>query len=639
MANIKYRDNGKGRREKSLSSRKSHDTGASYVMVMSNVDAARLKLKLFKDAAATAAIAHAKVLKNKARLVAQGFRQEEGIDFKESFAPVARIEAIRIFVANAAHKNMMIFQMDVKTAFLNGELKEGVYVSQPEGFVDQDNASHVYKLKKGSIQSQISTTCMEKGNIDFDIRYYLVAIENLCCEEVFLCTRGIGRVPTIDQVLQSFPYECDDEADDFFKHQNGTARRAMSDPLVIKRKKCEAVSDIDRKVAVRNTNVVNKPVKDRVKETSGSKFIGYTSKINEPATVNEEGTSSLSAKICTTKHQMIEGKLVLLRDDGEHLKPGTSVFEYGVVKPGLKSAPTSFANLVSNEARNRKVKFRSLDTDKPTNVLAEVHIPLSLVLEVHSRFKYILYEDGLSDMDTRMGNLIMLDSYTSSICMQSWGRLNYARALIDIRVDRELKEIMCLEGNGDMLHTVGVEYEQKPPRCGVYMVFGHDESTCPKQVVPDVNNTCPQPHALGTTFEARVRDYMVVHAKMMERFENAIFKQREEINDRMIEMLDLLKELTTSRAVEKENEAESATKNEPIKSAKKELTRVVEEESVEASSSRPELIEQRVAAIMGYRKKKWGMSMNEGCSLLFIVVWDLGGQGDLVAKLGTCRGD
>ncbi|GJR09239.1 retrovirus-related pol polyprotein from transposon TNT 1-94 [Tanacetum coccineum] len=88
------------------------------------------------------------VLKNKARLVAQGFRQDEGINFKESFAPVARIEAIRIFVANAAHKNMTIYQMDVKTAFLNGELKEEVYVSQPEGFVDQDNPSHVYKLKK-----------------------------------------------------------------------------------------------------------------------------------------------------------------------------------------------------------------------------------------------------------------------------------------------------------------------------------------------------------------------------------------------------------------------------------------------------------------------------------------------------------
>nr|GEU58082.1 retrovirus-related Pol polyprotein from transposon TNT 1-94 [Tanacetum cinerariifolium] len=88
------------------------------------------------------------VLKSKARLVAQGFRQEKGINFEESFVLVARIEAIRIFIANAAHKNMMIFQMDVKIAFLNGKLKEKVYFSQPEGFVDQDNPSHVYKLKK-----------------------------------------------------------------------------------------------------------------------------------------------------------------------------------------------------------------------------------------------------------------------------------------------------------------------------------------------------------------------------------------------------------------------------------------------------------------------------------------------------------
>ncbi|GKC77773.1 retrovirus-related pol polyprotein from transposon TNT 1-94 [Tanacetum coccineum] len=88
------------------------------------------------------------VLKNKARLVAKGYRQEEGIDFEESFALVARIEAIKIFVVNTANKNMTIYQMDVKTAFLNGELREEVYVSQPKGFVDQDNPTHEYKLKK-----------------------------------------------------------------------------------------------------------------------------------------------------------------------------------------------------------------------------------------------------------------------------------------------------------------------------------------------------------------------------------------------------------------------------------------------------------------------------------------------------------
>nr|GFC77530.1 retrovirus-related Pol polyprotein from transposon TNT 1-94 [Tanacetum cinerariifolium] len=67
------------------------------------------------------------ILKNKARLVARGYRQEEGIDFEESFAPVARLEAIWIFLAYAAHKNMVIYQMDVKIVFLNGNLREEVY--------------------------------------------------------------------------------------------------------------------------------------------------------------------------------------------------------------------------------------------------------------------------------------------------------------------------------------------------------------------------------------------------------------------------------------------------------------------------------------------------------------------------------
>nr|GFC95433.1 retrovirus-related Pol polyprotein from transposon TNT 1-94 [Tanacetum cinerariifolium] len=84
-------------------------------------------------------------LENKARSVARGYRPEEGIDFEESFAPVPRLEAIRIFLAYVAHKNMIVYQMDVKTTFLNGNLREEVYVSQPDGFVDLDNPNHVYK--------------------------------------------------------------------------------------------------------------------------------------------------------------------------------------------------------------------------------------------------------------------------------------------------------------------------------------------------------------------------------------------------------------------------------------------------------------------------------------------------------------
>nr|GEV06932.1 retrovirus-related Pol polyprotein from transposon TNT 1-94 [Tanacetum cinerariifolium] len=88
------------------------------------------------------------VLKNKPRLVAKGYRREYGIKFEELFAPVARIEAIRIFLAYDTYKNMVVFQMDVKTTYLNRILKEEVYVSQPKGFVNHDHPNHVFKLKK-----------------------------------------------------------------------------------------------------------------------------------------------------------------------------------------------------------------------------------------------------------------------------------------------------------------------------------------------------------------------------------------------------------------------------------------------------------------------------------------------------------
>ncbi|GJR61259.1 retrovirus-related pol polyprotein from transposon TNT 1-94 [Tanacetum coccineum] len=89
-----------------------------------------------------------KMLMSSSRILAKGYAQEEGTDFEESFALVARLEAVRIFVAYAAHKSFPIYQMDVKTAFLNGPLKEEVYVAQPDRFVDPDHPKKVYRLRK-----------------------------------------------------------------------------------------------------------------------------------------------------------------------------------------------------------------------------------------------------------------------------------------------------------------------------------------------------------------------------------------------------------------------------------------------------------------------------------------------------------
>ncbi|GJR90943.1 putative ribonuclease H-like domain-containing protein [Tanacetum coccineum] len=88
------------------------------------------------------------VVRNKARLVAQGYTQEEGIDYDEVFAPVARIEAIRLFLAFASFMGFIVYQMDVKSAFLYGTIDEEVYVSQPPGFVDPDHPKKVYKVVK-----------------------------------------------------------------------------------------------------------------------------------------------------------------------------------------------------------------------------------------------------------------------------------------------------------------------------------------------------------------------------------------------------------------------------------------------------------------------------------------------------------
>ncbi|GJV42868.1 retrovirus-related pol polyprotein from transposon TNT 1-94 [Tanacetum coccineum] len=101
------------------------------------------------------------VIQNKSCLIAKGYSQQEGIDFEESVAPLARLEAVCMFVDYATHKNFTIYHMDVKTASLNGPLKEEVFLSQPDGFVDPDFPNHVYRLKKALTPQQAPRQCMK----------------------------------------------------------------------------------------------------------------------------------------------------------------------------------------------------------------------------------------------------------------------------------------------------------------------------------------------------------------------------------------------------------------------------------------------------------------------------------------------
>ncbi|GKF69397.1 retrovirus-related pol polyprotein from transposon TNT 1-94, partial [Tanacetum coccineum] len=119
------------------------------------------------------------VIRNKARILAKGYGQQEGIDFGESFALVAQLEAVWLFVAYAAHKPFPIYQMDVKTTFLNRPLKEEVYINQPDGFVDPHHPDKVYHLKKalyglkqalrawyGELSNFLVSKGFSKGSID-----------------------------------------------------------------------------------------------------------------------------------------------------------------------------------------------------------------------------------------------------------------------------------------------------------------------------------------------------------------------------------------------------------------------------------------------------------------------------------------
>ncbi|GJT39597.1 retrovirus-related pol polyprotein from transposon TNT 1-94 [Tanacetum coccineum] len=166
-----------------------------YVMVIALKWIYKVKLDEYGD-----------VLKNKARLVAKGYHQEEGIDFEEPFVPVARIEAIRIFIANVATKNMIIYQMDVKTAFLNGDLQEEVFVSQPEGFEDQDNPTHVYRLKKALYGLKQAPRACPRGIFINQAKYALETLKKYGMDLSLVDTPMVDRLK-LDNDLIGIPID------------------------------------------------------------------------------------------------------------------------------------------------------------------------------------------------------------------------------------------------------------------------------------------------------------------------------------------------------------------------------------------------------------------------------------------------
>ncbi|GJT40516.1 gag-pol polyprotein [Tanacetum coccineum] len=130
------------------------------------------------------------VIYNKARLVSKGYNQQEGIDFEESFALVARLEAVRLFVVYAAHKSYSVYQMDVKTAFLNGPLKEEVYVNKPDGFVDPHHPDKVHHLKRHYMDSN---KLQGRGMMNSPTSWYPKDSQKVLYPTLFIILKKRGR--------------------------------------------------------------------------------------------------------------------------------------------------------------------------------------------------------------------------------------------------------------------------------------------------------------------------------------------------------------------------------------------------------------------------------------------------------------
>jgi hypothetical protein len=139
-----------------------------------------------------------KVIKNKFRFLCKGYAQVEGVDFEETFAPVARLEAIRMFLAFSSYKKFKVYQMDVKSAFLNGNLEEEVYIEKPEGFQLNNKGDYVCKLKKSlygikqaprswyeRIDSYLQVQGLKRGSTDNNI-YCKIVGNNMIIVEAYV---------------------------------------------------------------------------------------------------------------------------------------------------------------------------------------------------------------------------------------------------------------------------------------------------------------------------------------------------------------------------------------------------------------------------------------------------------------------
>nr|GEW51136.1 integrase, catalytic region, zinc finger, CCHC-type, peptidase aspartic, catalytic [Tanacetum cinerariifolium] len=551
------------------------------------------------------------VIRNKARLVAKGYAQEEGIDFEESFAPVARLEAVRIFVAYVAHKSFHIYQMDVKTTFLNGPLTEEVYVAQPDGFIDPDHPEKVYRLMKAlyglnklqehdlsrnpvdqtdyrsKIGSLMYLTSSRPDIVQADFGFELTAfsdadhagcidthkitfggipflgdklvnwmskkqdctamsseeaeyvafsancaqVENDIIELYFVRTeyqladmftkalsedrfkylvRQIVKMeivlePTSNKLLvvesDSSPHAHAQTTKTYYKHQDSRIKKAQESktktstnsdnhdlPLrcqVYRGRLLESFQD-DTKGTTTTCNTPGKSSYANVTcKQNGMKFNFCT--LFKPrgngidVVVPVESTRPISERFTDTAYGFFLGKLVAYPVFSNYVR--NTWRKYGLVQ----SMFTSSTGLLSFQFSSMDGLDEMLENGYASRFGATIACFLEPWVKLHGVLVTKFSEDGLNAIATKLGTLLMLDSYTSDMCIQSWGKLSYARAMIKLRVEVELKDNIVADmpkitREGYYTCNIRVEYDWKPPRCVCCKVFDHVIEECLKNI-------------------------------------------------------------------------------------------------------------------------------------------------------------
>ncbi|GKB92899.1 retrovirus-related pol polyprotein from transposon TNT 1-94, partial [Tanacetum coccineum] len=401
-----------------------------------------------------------------------GSKWQEGIDYDEIFDPVARFEAIRIFLAFATYMNFIVYQIDVKSAFLNGKLKEEVYVKQPPGFKSSEFPNHVCKLDKALYGLKQAPRAWYETLLTYLSKYKFV-------REMEQTDKGVNTLKSCLKVTQIR------DIDGTVKNKDGTILRPVRGAPIQPKPLVKPTAEPQHNTGWEDP-LVNAM---QTKETNYSKP-SFVNVVNGAA--NSSQNPKIKFRPLTNAERVDNFDFVL---PVEAVKAVIHKFENSLVGffvgkkvafPLVKNYVTntwakfSFEKVISDDDGLFYFKFatsKGLEQVIKQGPWIIRNIPLMLTkwspnmvvskdkvtrvpvwVKLHKVPVVAYSEDSLSLITTQIENPIMLDAFTSSMCVDVWGRMGYARALIEVNANKELKqEVIMVVPNIEKEGTPAVE--------------------------------------------------------------------------------------------------------------------------------------------------------------------------------------